>query len=139
MSPSGRQLLSVCVRECTCAFTDCFVGQSPSRSTNTCTCTSCRASMSQCMFGSTLSHWQKQLEDICTAVTGVRASTCDVVPLRFIKNTDLTEQTHSGWMSLTRTHIHTYTHECTTHTSAMTIELFLYFAVKRASNEKQVL
>lgn len=69
-------------------------------------------SVSQCVFGSTLSHWQQQLEDVCTAVTGVRASACDVVPLRFIKNTDLTEQTHSGWMSLT----HTHTHKCTTHT-----------------------
>lgn len=54
---------------------------------------------SVCVFASTLSHWQNQLEDVCTAVTEVCVSAYDVVPLRFIKNTHLTEETHSGWMS----------------------------------------
>ena len=95
MSPVER------MRECTCVSTDCSH-------------TTCRAGMSLCAFGSTVSYRWRQLEDVCTAVTRVQASACDVVPIRFIKNTDLTEQTHSGWMSLTSGHLHT---------PSMTIEL----------------
>lgn len=92
--------------------------------TDTRTRASCRTgmSLSQCGFGSTLIHWQLQLEDVCTAATRVWAC---VVPLRFIKNTDLTEQTHSGWMNWTHKHAHTHTSKCFTNTPGMTSELLL--------------
>lgn len=130
VSPPCRQLPLQCVRKCTCVSTDCSVGQSSSRHSNTYTYTSCRAGKSRCVFGSTSSHWQ--LEDVCTAVTGVRASACDVVPLWFIKNTELTEQTHSGWMSL----INTCTHRHTRH-DYLTF-FFILSCQEDFSNEKQV-
>jgi len=126
VSPPGRQLPLECVGECTCVYLPTALWANHNAQTPS----PCRAGINMSrVLGSTSSHWQQQLED--TAVTGVRAS---VVPLRFIKNTELTEQTHSGWMSLTQTHTNVQ------HIHPPWLFHFFIFCFQESfSNEKQML
>lgn len=98
VSPPGWQISLELLTDCARGSAGFFAGQSF-------ICQSSRYEYEWVCVWFYLESLQQRLDIIYIAMAGDREN----VPQQFIKNTDLAEQAHSGWMSLyVRIHIHTH-------------------------------